>query len=135
MARIEFSHIHSYKTTQEGIPLAVVLKSGDETVDLLAHIDTGASSCLFACEQGEMLSLDIEAGEPKVFQTATGRLHTFGHVVTLETFGIGFESMVYFFADERINKNLLGRVGWLDRLRFGLIEHDQLLYLASYDFL
>jgi hypothetical protein len=40
---------------------------------------------------------------------------------------------VYFFADERINKNLLGRVGWLDRIRLGLIDHDGVLYVASYD--
>jgi hypothetical protein len=79
------------------------LRSGDETVDLPAHIDNGASNCLLAREQGEMLNLNIEAGEPKAFQTATGRLQTFGHIVTLETIGIKFESMVYFFADERIN--------------------------------
>jgi hypothetical protein len=42
--------------------------------------------------------------------------------------------MVYFFADERINKNLLGRIGWLDRVRFGLVDHDEELYLAPYDF-
>jgi hypothetical protein len=41
--------------------------------------------------------------------------------------------MVYFFGDERINKNLLGRAGWLDRIRLGLVDHDGELYLASYD--
>jgi len=29
------------------------------------------------------------------------------------------QTVVYFFADERINKNLLGRLGWLDRIRLG----------------
>ena len=42
--------------------------------------------------------------------------------------------MVYFFADGQINKNLLGRTGWLDRVRLGLFEYDQQLYLAPYDF-
>jgi hypothetical protein len=42
--------------------------------------------------------------------------------------------MVYFFADQRIGKNLLGRVGWLDRVRLGVADHDHLLYLAAYDF-
>jgi hypothetical protein len=42
--------------------------------------------------------------------------------------------MVYFFADERINKNLLGRIGWLDRIRLGLVDHDGELYLAPYDY-
>jgi hypothetical protein len=57
--------------------------------------------------------------------TATGGVRTFGHVVSLTVLDIEFESMVYFFADERINKNLLGRIGWLDRVRFGLVDHDQ----------
>jgi len=67
------------------------------------------------------------------FQTATGRVEAFGHRVTIETLGLNFESVVYFFADERINKNLLGRLGWLDRIRLGLIDDDGLLYVAPYD--
>ncbi len=39
------------------------------------------------------------------FGTASGR-EAFGHLVT---------------------------VGWLDRIRIGLIDHDGMLYLASYD--
>lgn len=46
---------------------------------------------------------------------------------------IAFESMVYFFADERIKRNLLGRAGWLDRVRLGLVDYDRVLYLAGYD--
>ena len=53
--------------------------------------------------------------------------------MTIETLGLNFESVVYFFADERINKNLLGRLGWLDRIRLGLIDHDGVLYFASHD--
>ena len=119
--------------TLSGIPLPVVLRNGTETVDLLAYVDTGASNCLFARKQGEMLNLNVEGGEPKTFRTANGRVDTFGHSVSLETLDIKVESMVYFFADPRINKNLLGRAGWLDRVFFGLVEHCQMLYLASYD--
>ena len=68
-----------------------------------------------------------------VFSTAAP-VGTFGHVVSLEAFDIAFESMVYFFADERIKRNLLGRAGWLDRVRFGLVDYDCVLYLAGYDF-
>jgi len=46
------------------------------------------------------------------FRTATGRVEAFGHLATIETLGLNFESLVYFFADERINKSLLGRLGW-----------------------
>ena len=100
---------------------------------MFALVDTGASYCLFEREHGELLELDIEAGEPKVFATVAGRLDTFGHMVSIEVLGMTFDSVVYFFADEGVKKNLLGRRGWLDRIRFGLVDHDQLLYLAPYD--
>jgi predicted aspartyl protease len=134
MHSLEFSHLHSYSSQVEGIALPVVLRNGQEAIDLLAFVDTGASNCLFAREHGELLGLEIETGEPKTFWTATGRVETFGHLVALEVLGLSMEAMVYFFADERMNKNLLGRIGWLDRVRFGLVEHDQTLYLAAYDF-
>jgi hypothetical protein len=54
-------------------------------------------------------------------------------MVTLEVHGLSVEFFVYFFADEQIHKNLLGRIGWLDRVRFGLVEYDQVIYLAPYD--
>ena len=81
-----------------------------------------------------MLNLEIEAGDAKTFSTATGPVDTFGHMVSLEVLDIEFESMVYFFADQLINKNLLGRGGWLDRVRFGLVDYDREVYLAAYDF-
>ena len=95
--------------------------------------DTGASHCLFERRHAELLNLEVEAGDPLAFRTATGRVEAFGHLVTIETPGLNFESVVYFLADERINKNLLGRLGWLDRIRLGLIDHDGVLYVASYD--
>ena len=102
-------------------------------VKLPASVDTGASNCLFERKHAELLNLDLEAGDRKTFRTATGRVDAFGHRVTMEVLNLRFESMVYFFADELINRNLLGRVGWLDRIRLGLIDHDGELYLASYD--
>ena len=119
MPRLTFSHRHSYGWQSEGITLPIVLKSRFERVDLLATIDTGASNCLFERAHGEMLNLEVEAGEPKTFWTANGRVETFGPPVQIEFAGITVDSMVYFFADERIRKNLLGRAGWLDRLRVG----------------
>ncbi len=132
MPRLDFSQVHSY-AAGTAICVPVSLQSGPEIVDLIAHIDTGASHCLFQRKHAEILNLNVESGEPKAFSTATGRLDTFGHVVSLEVLGLQFESVVYFFADERINKNLLGRSGWLDRVRLGLVDHDQVLYLSAYD--
>lgn len=134
MPRLEFSHRRSYAPGVEGISLPVVLRKAGESVDLLASVDTGASNCLFEREHADLLNLEIETGHPKTFWTATGRVETFGHTVELDVLGLQVESLVYFFADERINRNLLGRTGWLDRVRFGLIDHDLELYLAAYDF-
>ena len=134
MPRLEFSHRHIYSGHEQGISLPIILRSGDERADLVAKIDTGATNCLFDRQQGEALDLDIENGHRKVFGTATGWVEAFGHIVQIEFVGMHVESMVYFFADERIRKNLLGRTGWLDRVRFGLVDHDQSLYLAPYDY-
>jgi hypothetical protein len=39
----------------------------------------------------------------------------------------------FFFADAEIEKNVLGRHGWLDRVRIGIVDHDQVLYAPGYD--
>ena len=60
-------------------------------------------------------------------------LHTYRtDSVWIAAFDFALESVVYFFADPRINKNLLGRNGWLDRLRLGMVHYDRELYLAPY---
>jgi len=40
--------------------------------------------------------------------------------------------MVYFVANPELDKNLLGRNGFLDRIRLGLVHYDRELYLAPY---
>jgi len=101
---------------------------------LFAYLDTGSSNCLFERRHGEDLKLKIEAGDSRVFRSVTGGADAFGHIVELEVHGLKVESMVHFFGDERISKNLLGRIGWLDRIRLGLVDHDGALYLAPYDY-
>ena len=133
MFELTFDRTHNYGAELDGISVAIVLRSGSSTAWLTAKIDTGASHCLFERGQGEILGLDVEAGERKYFSTVTGRVETFGHLVQIETLGLVVESMVYFFADEAISKSVLGRSGWLDRIRLGIIDYDRKLYLAAYD--
>ncbi len=131
--RLEFSRYARYADDLARITVPITLRTGVETVALLAAIDTGASNCPFERTQGELLGLAIESGERKVFTTATGRVEAFGHMVSIDSLGIQFEAMVYFFSDPWIQKNLLGRSGWLDRIRLGLVDYEQMLYLAHYD--
>ncbi len=79
------------------------------------------------------LGLDLTSGEPKRFRTANSNFDAYGHEVELSVLGLTTISIVYFFADPSINKNVLGRAGWLDRVRLGLVDHDSQIYLAPYD--
>jgi len=40
---------------------------------------------------------------------------------------------VYFAADEGFQINVVGRVGFLDRLHIGLVDYEQTLYFAAYE--
>ena len=75
MPAIEFSRTHSYLPSDEGISLPVFPNNGAERVKLLAHVDTGASHCLFERRHGELLNLEVEAGDPMAFRTAKGRVN------------------------------------------------------------
>ena len=90
---------------------------------------------MFERGYGELLGLDIETGDRKFFSTVTGRVEAFGHTVQLEALGVTVESIVYFFANDAITKTVLGRAGWLDRIRLGLglVDYDRMLYFAPYD--
>jgi hypothetical protein len=110
-----------------------MLRAGHREVAFSASVDTRVSHCLFARSVAEELELDIELGLPSTFVTANSSIRTFGHEITISALGIEIHSTAYFFADPHINKNVLGRRGWLDRLRVGIVDHDQMIYIADYD--
>jgi hypothetical protein len=39
---------------------------------------------------------------------------------------------VYFAAHESFTRNVLGRSGWLDQVRLGIVEYESKLYLSRY---
>jgi predicted aspartyl protease len=117
--QIEFNTVHSYGSEREGISAPVVLKAGEISVRLAASIDTGATFCLFRNELAEVLGLDPANAPLKRFRTANSSFEAFGQEVEISVLGVTTFSNVYFFADASINKNVLGRVGWLNRVRLG----------------
>jgi hypothetical protein len=131
--QIEFTTVHSYGNERQGISVPVVLTAGENSVRLAAGIDTGATFCIFRTELAEALGLDPANATLKRFRTANSTFEAFGHEVEISVLGVTTFSTVYFFADVSINKNVLGRVGWLDRVRLGLVDHDTTMYLAPYD--
>lgn len=76
--------------------------------------------------------MDVEAGTEFYFGTATGRFLTFGHELTVSVLSIENHITVYFIAEDAIKKNVLGRVGWLDRVQIGLIDYEGKLLFSRY---
>lgn len=66
------------------------------------------------------------------FGTANSAFEAYGHEVEIDMFGIRTFATVYFFEDPAIRKNVLGRNGWLDRIRIGISDYDRAIYLATY---
>lgn len=130
--RLEFTALHSY-TASDAILLPVTLSFAGETVRADAYVDTGSTHCIFKRSLAASLGLDIESGIPLRVGTVTGAFDAFGHTVTIEALDISFETTVYFAEHEGFARNVLGRRGWLDRLRIGIIEYDGRLYASRYD--
>jgi hypothetical protein len=130
---LPFDESFHYPDDDDGIIIPVTLKSGALLHLTSAVVDTGGGICLFSREIGELLGFDIEQGEYKRLRTLTGGLDSFGHEVSIKALNIVLDSTVYFARDKGLPRNILGRQGWLRKLRFGLVEYDNLIYLGRYD--
>ena len=133
MPQLTFTQVHSYAGRDTSISVPVFLRSDERIADLVASLDTGASYCLFERAYAAELGLDLITGVSTRFRTANGSFEAYGHEVEIDVLGIVEHSLVYFFADPTIRKSVLGRRGWLDRVRVGLVDHDRALYLASFN--
>ncbi|MBY0505081.1 MAG: hypothetical protein K2X03_14305 [Bryobacteraceae bacterium] len=134
MPALSFARVHSYASQDASITVPVVLRAGTAATDLLASIDTGSSHCLFEASYAVELGFDLKSGLLMRFRTANSHFEAYGHEVDIEVLGVVTHSLVYFFADPTIQKNVLGRRGWMDRVRMGLVDHDREIYLAPYDY-
>ena len=114
------------------IPISLSSDTGN-IVQVRASLDTGSTFCVFQRHFAELLELDVEGGHPEWIGTATGSFLTYGHEVTLTTCGLEWQAVVYFAESESFHLNVVGRVGFLDRLRIALVEYEQDLYLSSYE--
>lgn len=129
---LDFDASHRYSAA-DGIDVPIELRAGNRKVELLARLDTGAAYCIFERKYAEALRLDVESGPVRRFMTMAGSFVAHEHEVTLHTLGIEFSAVVYFAHDWAFSKSFVGRTGWLDRLRVGIVDYDRLLFLSSYD--
>ncbi len=131
--QLEFKLRHEYDSRVEGITIKAELRLAERLVVAEAKVDPGAQLCLFQRELAEQLEIDVESGYRIRLSTLTGGLTAYGHTVKLATLGLEFDSLVYFAADYGLPRNLLGREGWLQKVRLAVIDYDSTLYLSPYD--
>jgi len=131
--KLSFNTIYEYDHRALDINVPVTLRSGSETRELLAKLDPGSTFCVFQRVVGVRLGFDIEQGSPQWIGSVRGSFLTYGHEATLDVLGFETTATVYFAAEEHFPINVLGRVGWLDRVRLGLIDYDGRLFLSAYD--
>jgi predicted aspartyl protease len=102
-------------------------------VPIVVKLDTGSAFCVFQRQYAEALGLRIEHGTPQRMRAATGSFLTYGHELILSIEGMEWQATVYFAEDQHFPVNVVGRIGFLDHLRIGLVEYEQTLYFSPYD--
>ena len=127
---LTFSQAYYYDTLEEGITVQAKLTSGANSCTVITKIDTGASYCLFERDYCEVLGLDLELGQPQRFGTAMGSFLAYGHEITITVLGIEVATTAYFAAFDGFKRNVLGQIGWLNRVRLGLVDEAGKLYLS-----
>jgi hypothetical protein len=118
---------------QDEITVDIGLISDTSFVELDAKLDTGSKFCIFQPSFAEKLDLDLLTGIPERIRTAAGSFLAYGHEVTLTVGDLEWQTIVYFAEREDFPVNVVGRVGFLDHLRIGLVDYEQLLYLGPYE--
>lgn len=129
---LSFDRMVNYDSGHSGISFAVELRMGKFGLSVPAKVDTGSTHCLFMETVGRELGIEIETGEPLTISTVTGSFRSYGHWVTLVSEELEFDSMLFFAADQRLGRNILGRYGWLDRMIIGINDYDGKLYLSRH---
>lgn len=130
--QLSFTEQLEYDDNPAGITIFVSLGYGEKNLRIEAKVDPGTEVCLFTHDVARRFGIQIETGIPITLHTLTGPLEAFGHEVTLQTCDMVFQSVVYFAKYPNLPRNILGRQGWLRKLKLAVIDYDNLLYLSAY---
>jgi Aspartyl protease len=130
---IIYHHRLAYDISQAEIILPVIIDANGHRHSVTAALDTGATLCVFQREIAESLGIAVEEGI-KGYVSAMGTvLRVYGHEATLTIGDLAVNLFIYFPEFQMIPRNLLGRQGFLQRLRLGLNDYEGLLYLSPYN--
>jgi hypothetical protein len=116
---LEFKQKFVYQENERGIFIPVKLVSGAKTAACGAKLDTGVDFCYFSREHAEEIGLQVEEGT--VLRVETNRpeqpMIFYGHEIKIQSIGYEIETTVYFWERHHLPRNLLGRVGWINKFR------------------
>lgn len=130
---LTFDVLHHYDPALPGIDVPVILGTKDQAIKTLAKLDTGASFCIFKREHGEALGLVVEQGISQQIGTATESFLAYGHNISLSALGVQCDALVFFAATKSFRRNVLGRRGFIERIRLGVVDYDGELFVSSYE--
>lgn len=131
LSTLDFDKECRYEESPTRILLPVRLIDGDHSVELRARLDTGAADCIFDSSYAEVLGLR-GAGIERQYRTVTGSFKAVGHEVMMETLGHRWPALVFFCQMGNPSSAFLGRRGWLDHVRLGVVHYEQRLFLGQY---
>lgn len=119
---------------ETGLCLPIALRWQESEVELDAYLDTGATYSFFPRWIGESIGLDIEAGASTTIRTGGGPISAYLHYLTIQIGHLYFDDVPVCFAKYGdFPRNLIGRAGWLEKVRLALVLYDEQLYLSLYD--
>jgi len=94
---------------------------------------TRARQIVFSSEFTAKSRLANRVGRKTDFLTTTGTFTAYAHEVSLSVLEIEVFTKVYFAEDENFRRNVLGRQGFLDHMKLGLIDYEGKLLLSAYN--
>lgn len=116
-----------------GLRLPIKLSFTGQEVEIDAYFDTGSAYCVVPRWVGAGLGLDIEAGAFTTLRTGGGPLPSYLHHVNLTIGDLTFEDAPLCVEKyQGLDRCLLGRAGWLQKVWLGLVTYDERLYLNPY---
>ena len=130
MSALDFHAELTYEESAAGILVPIRLIHGDRSVELTARLDTGAADCLFGRFYADILGLP-DSGVERNYRTVTGSFQAFGHEVSIETLGLQWSALVFFHAMRNPAHAFVGRRGWLDHVRLGIVHDERRFYLGN----
>jgi hypothetical protein len=130
---IVYRYRFDYNLDDAGITLPVILSANAVSEPTIATVDSGSTLCVFQPEIAERLGLRIEDGIEDYVDAMGTIIKVYGHEVSLTLGDLELDLFVYFPSYQWIPRNLLGRQGFLQRLRFGLDDYEGYVYLGYHD--